>query len=249
MSTLSRLAIGLLFAISLFPVAARSADPAEKKPDAVEQKSVAPAEGKEAKDEAASKEEKWMPLFDGKSLGSWTPTDFGGQGSVLVKDGMILIEEGQPMTGITWKGKPLPKVNYEIRLEAQKVQGNDFFCALTFPAKEASCSLVLGGWGGGVIGLSSIDGFDASENETTNYMTFDKGTWYKVRLRVTDDRIQAWVDDDRIVDIETADKILSVRIETEANRPLGFATFYTRAIYRKIELRELTKAELAKPAE
>ena len=38
---------------------------------------------------------------------------------------------------------------------------------------------------GGVVGLSSIGGFDASENETTQFVEFKNGQWYKIRLRVT----------------------------------------------------------------
>ncbi|MDT8302044.1 MAG: hypothetical protein RQ760_11215, partial [Sedimentisphaerales bacterium] len=39
-------------------------------------------------------------LFDGKSLGQWEITDFGGQGKVYVKDGAIYMEMGNDMTGI-----------------------------------------------------------------------------------------------------------------------------------------------------
>ena len=45
--------------------------------------------------------------------------------------------------------------------------------------------ILLGGWGGGVVGISSIDTMDASENETTKYRQFVTDRWYKVRLRVT----------------------------------------------------------------
>ncbi|MHC4072135.1 MAG: LamG domain-containing protein [Planctomycetota bacterium] len=87
-------------------------------------------------------------LFDGKTLGNWKITDFGGQGNVYVKDGSIYLEMGNDMTGITWAA-PLPaKTNYEITLEAMRVDGSDFFCGLTFPVGENFCSLVLGGWGG-----------------------------------------------------------------------------------------------------
>ena len=58
-----------------------------------------------------------MSLFDGKTLGHWKITDFGGQGNVYVKDGSIFLERGQDMTGITWAG-PLIRTNYEITLEA-----------------------------------------------------------------------------------------------------------------------------------
>lgn len=199
-------------------------------------------------DEAAAQEkakaaEKWRPLFDGKTLENWKPTDFGGEGSVVVEEGAIVIEPGQPLSGITWTGKPLPKKDYEIRLEAQRVEGNDFFCALTFPVQDEHCSLVLGGWGGGVVGLSSIDGFDASENETTAYETFEEGKWYKVRVRVTGDRIQAWLNEERIANVETHGKRISVRIEVDPNRPLGVATFQTKGAVRNFEIRELSAEE------
>jgi len=71
-------------------------------------------------------------LFDGKTLGRWKITDFGGQGDVYVKDGSIFLEMGNDMTGVTWTG-PLVRMNYEITLEAMRVAGSDFFCGLTFP--------------------------------------------------------------------------------------------------------------------
>ena len=58
------------------------------------------------------------------------------------------------MTGITWTNE-VPTNNYEISLEAMRVEGSDFFCALTFPVGNDPCSFIVGGWGGGVVGLSS----------------------------------------------------------------------------------------------
>ena len=48
------------------------------------------------------------------------------------------------MTGVTWT-RDFPKSNYEIRLEAMRVEGSDFFCGLTFPYQKAHATLVLGG--------------------------------------------------------------------------------------------------------
>ncbi|MFB0556148.1 MAG: hypothetical protein ACETWQ_22830, partial [Phycisphaerae bacterium] len=45
-----------------------------------------------------------ISLFDGKSLGQWAVTDFGGQGDVYVKDGAIYMEMGNDMTGVNWTG-------------------------------------------------------------------------------------------------------------------------------------------------
>ena len=54
---------------------------------------------------------------------------------------------------------------------------------------------MIGGWGGGgVVGISSVDDLDASENETMNIEGFNDNTWYRVRVRVTDQKIEAWID-------------------------------------------------------
>ncbi len=177
-------------------------------------------------------------LFDGKSLGHWKITDFGGQGDVYVKDGAIYLEMGNDMTGVNWTG-PLVRMNYEITLEAMRVDGSDFFCGLTFPVAENPCSLILGGWGGGVCGLSNIDYYDAANNETTKFMSFEDNKWYRVRLRVTPDRIQAWLDDEELVNIETTGRKIDIRAEVDLSQPLGIATWQTAGAIRNIHLRRL----------
>ena len=184
-------------------------------------------------------EQGWESLFDGKSLGQWKPTEFGGEGKVAVSNGEIKLEAGVTLTGITWKGAELPKTGYEISLEAKKTDGNDFFCGLTFPVGNSSCSLILGGWGGGIVGLSSIDGMDASENETTQVMNFPKDRWYRVRVRVTTKKIEAWLDDQNIVDVVTTGRKISIRPEVELSQPLGVASWMTGAAIRNIKLRRL----------
>jgi len=182
-----------------------------------------------------------MNLFDGKTLGDWEITDFGGQGKVYVKDGAIYLEQGNDMTGITWRG-PLIRMNYEITLEAMRVSGSDFFCGLTFPVNENHCSLILGGWGGTVCGLSNIDYYDAANNETTRIVSFDTGKWYHVRLRVTPNRIQAWIEEeeDQLVDMDIEGRKVDTRIEVDLSQPLGVATWQTAGAVRNIKLRKLT---------
>lgn len=181
----------------------------------------------------------WKPLFDGKSLHGWEVTKFGGEGDVEVKDGVIYLGFGSPMTGITYK-EPSPKCNYELRLEAKRIDGVDFFCALTFPVNESHCSFVVGGWGGAVVGISSIDGHDASENETTSYIGFKTGRWYRIRVRVQADRIAAWIDDKQVVDVSIRGKKLTTRPEVDLSIPLGIANFETRAGIRNIQIRPIT---------
>ena len=181
-----------------------------------------------------------MSLFDGKTLGHWTITDFGGQGKVYVKDESIILEMGNDMTGITWDG-PLVRMNYEITLEAMRVSGSDFFCGLTFPVDANHCSLVLGGWGGTLCGLSNIDYYDAANNETTQFISFENGRWYHVRLRVTPGRIQAWLDksEEALVDIEISGRKIDTRIEMDLCQPMGVATWQTSGAIRNIKLRRL----------
>jgi hypothetical protein len=186
---------------------------------------------------AAQTKDEWRSLFDGKTLAGWKSTNFGGEGEVLVEKGQLILEMGSNMTGVTWTGGDLPRVDYEIRLEAMKVEGNDFFCGLTFPVRDSYCSLIVGGWGGGIVGLSSLDAEDASENETSKVMGFQKGRWYRIRLRVAQERIEAWIDDENIVNVATAGRRISIRPEVELSKPLGIATWVTKAALRKIEMR------------
>ncbi len=182
-----------------------------------------------------------VSLFDGKSLGLWKVTDFGGQGDVYVKDGAIYLDMGSYATGITWSG-PVIRMNYEISLEAMRVDGTDFFCALTFPVADSPCTLVLGGWGGTLCGLSNIGYYDASENETTTFYAFENKVWYHVRLRVEPDRIQAWLDGESLVDINTTDKRIDIRPEMDLCQPLGIATWVTTGAVRNIFVTKLPES-------
>jgi hypothetical protein len=186
----------------------------------------------------------WKSLFDGTSLGDWKKTSFGGgEGDVSVTDGAIVLEVGKDLTGVTWTGAH-PKTNYEIALDAMRVEGNDFFCGLTFPVGDTACSFICGGWGGEICGLSCLDGEDAATNETTQTMKFEKGRWYHVRVRVTDKRITAWIDDTQLVDVDIDGRKVSVRFEVEPSQPLGIATWRTKGAAKNIQWRELSKDEV-----
>lgn len=181
----------------------------------------------------------WQPLFDGTSLTNWKSTEFGGEGAVTVADGRIVLEAGNDMTGITWSGPALPSAGYELALEAMRVKGSDFFAGITFPVRDSFCSLILGGWGGTVVGLSSINGRDASENETSQSITFEQGRWYGVRIRVTPAKIEAWLDGRQIVDVTLEGNKVDTRIEMLASQPLGVASWRTTTAVRNIRLRRL----------
>jgi len=182
---------------------------------------------------------KWQNLFDGKTLAGWKSAQFGGEGRVYVADGAIRMQQGGMMTGIVWTGKP-PRDNYELCLEGMRISGSDFFCTTTFPVGEDYCSLVVGGWGGGVVGLSNVDFHDASENPTTRVMAFDNNRWYHIRIRVTPEVVEAWIDKEQVVNQPRKGHQFGIRPEVEPCRPLGIATWATTGAVRNIRLRQLT---------
>lgn len=189
----------------------------------------------------------WISLLGGGSPEGWRPADFPGAGSVRLEDGAWLLGRGENLTGVTWR-EETPRGDYELRLEARRVEGGDFFCGLTFPVADEHCSLVVGGWGGEVVGLSNVDGKDASRNETTRRRSFEAGRWYKIRLSVADRRIKAWIDDEPVVDLDATGKTLSVRREAEPSKPLGVTAWRTAAAVRNIEHRPLTNSPVDPPA-
>jgi Domain of Unknown Function (DUF1080) len=190
----------------------------------------------------------WNPLFDGKSLAGWKSSfeEFGGKAHV--KDGAIVLEKGKKMTGVTYKKGDFPKADYEVVLEAKRVDGRDFFATTTFPVGDGFCSLVVGGWGGKLVGISSINGSDASENETTGTVEFKEDTWYRIRIRVSPAKVEAWIGDEQVVDVDRKGRMFSTRIECEDCQPFGIATYDTVGAVRDIRVRRLTDAEKKAPA-
>lgn len=212
-------------------------------PIAMAARGLAAEKAPEKPDEKEKAGAKWQSLFDGKELGHWKATDFGGQGESKVEDGKLVLTHGETLTGVTWQGAVPAKMNYEIELDAQRVDGSDFFCGLTFPVKDDSASLILGGWGGGVCGISNIDDNDAARNDTTSVHEFKKDKWYHVRVRVTPDHIEAWLDKEQIVDADVKGKKISVRAEVEASQPLGIATYQTTGAIKNIRWRKFIETD------
>lgn len=185
----------------------------------------------------------WKTLFDGKTLKGWKPSDFAGEGKIEVKDGAIVLAKGMQMTGIVYSKGDFPKMDYEVTLEAKKIEGDDFFATTTFPVGDSFCSFVVGGWGGQVIGLSTVDAADASMNDTSKAKEFKAGQWYRIRVRVSKHRIETWIDKEQFVDLDTTDRTISVRVECRLCRPFGIATYDTIGAVRDIRVRSLTEAE------
>lgn len=183
---------------------------------------------------------KEMVLFDGKSLDGWKAYDAGGSGEVTLEKGEMIINTGESITGAIYqRPETLPVTNYEISLEAKRIDGLDFFCGLTFPvgSLKTCATLVLGGWSGSVTGISSIDGLDAAENSTGHYRKLDDNRWYKVKLRVTPQSLTAWIDGEQMIDVDIAGKKVAVRAgPIEDYQPLSLTTYQTTAAIKNIKV-------------
>ncbi len=205
---------------------AKSTEPAETEPYA----ELPPLEG-----------DNWQLLFDGVSLDGWRITDFAGHGAVEVKNGLLVLEMGAMLTGVNLvKTNDIPCWDYELALDAMKLAGQDFFCGLTFVVGDSCCSFIVGGWGGGLVGISSIDGNDASMNETTKYKAFEANKWYRIRVRVTRSKLEAWIGKEKMADVELEGKRITVRPgEIEENQPFGICTYQTTGAFRNIQWRKI----------
>lgn len=223
-------------------VESKNETPDEESGNAEEVLEEAPAPEAIASEEAGPDE---ISLLNGEDLGDWEITQFGGEGEVFIDEEKNLeFGFGAVMTGVNWKGEVPALTNYEISFDAMKLDGYDFFCALTFPVKDSHATYVLGGWGGGVVGISSVDDLNASENETMNIEGFENDRWYRIKVRVTDDRLEAWLDDDQMVDLSLKNKKISLLPgDIELSVPIGLASFQTRSQFRNIVWRNLPEAE------
>ena len=188
-----------------------------------------------ATESQAPRETTAVALFDGKTLGDWQPVVFGGEGEVRVEPPQIVLGRGNDLTGVVWAGAPLPET-FTVQLEAMRVEGTDFFCALTFPVAGSHCTFVVGGWGGTLIGLSSLEGLDASENETAQVRRLENGRWYRMAVDVSPTLVRARLDDEVLVDLDPRGRQFDVRPEMELCRPLGLASYRTVAALRAITL-------------
>ncbi len=176
------------------------------------------------------------------SESEWTALSFGGEGAAEWSEGQLRLDLGVELNGSRFGGE-LPKLPYELELKARRLSGSDFFCGLTFPVRspEECLTLILGGWGGGTVGLSSIDGKDASENDSTFYRNFENQQWYAIQLRVLKERIEVRLDGELVITQPTAGKTLGLRPGMiHLCAPLGLAAWQTEAEFKGLRWRSIT---------
>ncbi len=183
-----------------------------------------------------------IELYDGQTTKGWRTTSYGGEGEVWVEDGVLTLEMGQVLTGITFDGvaslaaADMPREDYELRIRAKRIDGSDMFCGVTFPVADGYCSFVVGGWGGMTVGLSSVDGKDAARNATRTVHRFEPGQWYDLRVKVSAEKIECWIDQQQVVDQPRPGHEFSIRPDVRLSEPLGIFCFQTTAGFEKIQI-------------
>jgi hypothetical protein len=180
------------------------------------------------------------------NMDQWQTINFGGEGEVYFKEGALDLDYGNPLTGVIYKGDidellGKAKENYAITLQAQRVEGVDMFLGITFPVgTEGHVSLVLGGWAGAITGISNLDGLNASENDTTQYHNMPEGQWFKVKIMVTPEKIQCWLDDKQLVDVDRADhKEFDTHGAVVDTKPFGMFSYSTWGRVKDIKVWKL----------
>jgi hypothetical protein len=170
------------------------------------------------------------------------------------KAGVLVLGAGEPFSAVKYEGKAdiLPREGYEISWDAMRVDGSDFFAALVFPVgpktkdgKDKCVSLVAGGWGGMVVGISAINHMYAHENETTRSHEFVNGRWYRFTLQVTPDVIRCLIDGKEQFKVGVREKQLTMHVsEIQSCEPLGFSSYQTTGAIRHLQIRRLKKDEV-----
>jgi hypothetical protein len=184
-------------------------------------------------------------LFAAPLVEHWREAKIESSGGMTRETDGFTLKEGAPMTGNvlpTWTEDGLPLTDYAINYEATRLNGHDFFGSVTFPVGKADrcVTFVLGGWGGSQVGISSIDGYDASENTTGSSQHFEDNRWYRVRIEVTDRFLKVLLDGRLIINTNITGRSLSLRGgDIHQCVPFGFATYGTTGRVRGCVIEKL----------
>lgn len=186
-------------------------------------------------------------LFATPLVEHWKEAAIENNGGMTREPDGFTLNEGSPMSGNvfpTWVADGLPLTDYAIGYEAMRVSGHDFFGSITFPVgKPDRCvTFVLGGWGGSQVGISSIDGYDASENTTGSSQHFENNRWYRVRIEVADRFLKVLLDGRPIINTNLSGRSLSLRGgDILQCVPFGFATYGTTGRVRGCVVEKLAQ--------
>ncbi len=184
----------------------------------------------------------WRQLYDGADLSSWELGVYGESDEYEVLEGGVVIPQTAALAGMTFRGA-LPTAPYRLSVEATRRYGADFFLGVTFPVAGDHLTLVLGGWGGMVSGLSSIDGLDASRNATRTLRHFPNGKRHEVEIDVTEAAVRVRVDGEPFLSASLEGREVGLRVDVEPSHPLGIATYATSTQVHRVRVLEVRSGD------
>jgi hypothetical protein len=195
--------------------------------------------------EPSDTEQKRWELLSGDLASSWASAGIEGDVGFEIASEELNQPASRPMSGARferWREQKMPVVDYTIEYEAMRVEGTDFFGTVTFPVRslETCASLVVGGWGGALVGISCIDTYDASENTTRSEQKIENGKWYHFRIEVRAEEIKVWMDGRIVVNTSISGRKVSLRSgDIGKCAPFGFATYLSTGKVRGVLITKL----------
>ena len=189
----------------------------------------------------------WRDLFDGKTLDGWRTPKSGAfvNGKAEVKDHCIALQAESDGAGIA-ATQPVPAVGYEVTADATRSGGRGDFCTLVFPIAGQQCVLYVGGAEeGNAFALGYVDGSRFADDELTRRVDYERGRYYRIRLRVMPDTVRAWLDGEEMLDLATEGRRLEVGTYVPELVPFGVYAWNSQALIRSIRIRELKTSSIA----
>jgi hypothetical protein len=160
--------------------------------------------------EAPAQTGKWVNLFDERYRSQWEIIDVakgrGHGGKSSVKDGRALLSGLKNRITGRWVGK-FPTMDYEVVFEVARTAGLRF-PYVVFAVGDSHGVWFMAGRDGTYAGLSTVDGkgYDQKGNPTYRRVRYAAKRWYKARLRVAGGKVEAWVDDEQVIDLPDAER-------------------------------------------
>ncbi|MBM4039649.1 MAG: hypothetical protein FJ290_14165 [Planctomycetes bacterium] len=186
----------------------------------------------------------WTSLYDG--IGDrWRPVKggrFASAPSSVVgysAHAIVLMSRADIAAGLAYIWD-FPKTDYELAFTAERIKGAGHSGSVVFPVGDAHCAWAIGDLGK-LSGLDMVDGKRHTDIENPTRKEIDLGNRsHRCRLRVAAERVEGWIDDDKVIDLPTKGHRLALSEGYEPLRPFGFFTErHTSTVLSDIYLRRL----------
>ncbi len=157
----------------------------------------------------------WVALFNGKTLDGWkvaenTPGD-GPAGEARAAEGQIELHcsPQQHWTSLVWQGE-MPTADYDLYYDVKCTDTDWGTAPVDFPVGQSQLRADANYYRKfSVRGKSFVKG-DRNEWFGVGGIPFVLGIWHHVQFRVTEKRVQAWLDGRKVADISLAEGLHSV---------------------------------------